>query len=130
MKNFFYFVLVVVLLVAGYYGWKTYGNVKEKLDRFDYIDSIATAVQQQDSLKSAYMDSLVTSKVMAVNATVQHDTTFTMPNGHVYSIIQGHMIDDPECSKCQEVFNTRVQSLLDAHLLKEKEMVEGMLKPK
>lgn len=130
MKIFFYFILVVVLIAAGYYGWKTYGNVKEKLDRFDYIDSIATAVQQQDSLKSVYMDSLVTSKVMAVNASVQHDTTFTMPDGHVYSIIQGHMIDNPECQKCQDIFNSRMQTLFDAHLLKEKEMVENMLKLK
>jgi hypothetical protein len=130
MKNFFYFILVVVVIVAGYYGWKTYGNIKEKLDRFEYIDSIATAAQQQDSLKSVYMDSLTSSKVMDVNNAVQHDTTFTMANGHVYSIIKGHLIDDPECPKCKEIFNAQMQALFDAHLQKEKEMVESMLKPK
>lgn len=121
MKNFFYFILVVAVVVAGYYAWKTYGNIKDKLDRFEYIDSIATAAQQQDSLKSVYMD---------VNNAVQYDTTFTMPNGHVYSIIKGHLIDDPECQKCKEIFNSQMQALFDAHLQNEKEMVEGMLKPK
>lgn len=127
MKNFFYFILIVLLCVVGFFGWKTYNNVHEKLDRFEELDSIATALQKQDSLRLACMDSVT---YPGANTIVINDTAFTAPNGHAYLIIKSQLVNDPDCPKCQENLNAKMRTLFDEHLVKEKELIEAAMNHK